>query len=423
MNPKLVLTGLILILSSTYAAFNPADCASMSFWLRMEEETNVTGSILYDACGLNNFVRVDNTTQVPGWDDYGQYFPDYAASSNWIVMPNNASALTTSSRSWRIRGLPYTLNGPALFFDNETAYGSDWTNFGLWDSGGAVYCWCMTGGGPYSVSAAGISTGNWLEMLCSYESVTGNMSLYLNGTLAATGIQSGCNVATPQGGVVIGNYPRDGMFPRNNITFDEAFYRTTYTTPAEAYCLFTMNNLDCYEPQPEPNETENVTFGGCCGASGAFQIPVGEPSLVSCVYTGNETTSYLVNKTYITRSCCLNGTVENCCLCEHSVLESCLYGCDDSLGCKDSAFLPGANNREKSAALSWGLFLLMILSAFLMTSVTSWTQKAFMFLVTIMAAIFVTAIFPFPISLIGVTAIMLSLVYIVALVEGARRNE
>jgi hypothetical protein len=387
----------------------------------MEEDTGGPGTFIYDACPtLNNFTRVGWTENVSAVWDYGQFLG--YDGDDWLIM-DNESALTTGSRSWRTIINFSWRYGTGVYSDNDTAYGKDWSNFMLFEDSESFFCYCRQADDGLRYVSAPVPIGEWIDVICSYDVDDDNrLTMYLNGTSIVSNTGAACDYPFTQGQVVIDSYPVVGVLPRLTATYDETFYRTASTNPLEAFCLWTHNNLDCSEPEP-PQPEPNITIGGCCNAGGVYNIPVGEPTLQTCVYIGNETTSYIVNKTYITRTCC--GDLENlsCCPCEHSILESCLYGCENGLGCKDAAFLPGANNREKTEALAWGIFLLMMIAAYLMTTVNSWTQKALMFLITLLAAIFVTAIFPFPLTLIGVTAILLSVVYMISLVEGARRNE
>lgn len=243
---------LFVLLFSMASAYDCGGGAypTASYWLRMEDVSGGAGLQFADACAGNNFTRIGQTYKTVSLWDYGHSFSQPVVD-NWAIM-DNASALTTGSRSW---GLVFNMfwrtYNTGVFSDNDSAYGTDWANFMLWEADDGVYCYCRQGNNSLRVVYSPIPILTWQTVLCTYDtSDSNNLSIYMNGTLISSTLGDPCDFPITQGQSVIDSYPVVGLYPSTFGVYDEVYYFKGAVNTTSAYCLWAYNNLDCSEPTP-----------------------------------------------------------------------------------------------------------------------------------------------------------------------------
>jgi len=221
----------------------PDVCGGVSWWLKLEEADGGYGTPIYDQCAGNDFMRVGNTEQMPAVWTNGQFLGAY--DDDWLIM-DNASALTTGSRSWRtILNFSWKY-GTGFYSDNESAFGQDWANFMSFESDDGFYCYCRQADTGLRSVYAPVSIDTWIDVLCSYDTADSNrLTIYINGTAISSNTGAACDYEAQQGQAVLDSYPVVGMLPRLTGVFDETLYRRQATSAFEAYCLWATNTWDC----------------------------------------------------------------------------------------------------------------------------------------------------------------------------------
>jgi hypothetical protein len=229
----------------------PEFCDDVSWWLKLEEASGNYSSWLEDQCSGNDFMRVGDTEQETALWTYGQHLG--AFDDDWLVM-TNLSALTTGSRSWRtIVNFSWKF-GTGVYSDNESAFGTDWANFMIWEGDDGFYCYCRQADNGLRSVYAPVSINTWIDVLCSYDTADSNrLTIYVNGTSIASNTGAACDFEDQQGQAVIDSYPVVGALSRLDGVFDETWYRRAATNDLEAWCMFTTNTFDC--------NTESYCYG------------------------------------------------------------------------------------------------------------------------------------------------------------------
>lgn len=226
-----------IVLLSTASAY---DCSLAPLWWTMNSTTT-------DICGGYNATNVGMPYVAAVWD-YGAD-AETVDSDNWYVA--DGAYETSGSRSWGVWVKPESIGADRAVMCKRT---ND-ANFNLWTfqmTNNSFRCSCSKGATIYNIYSSSLAkVGNWSAVVCTYDSVAGNLSVYVNGSLenSVTGVT--CNNATA-GRLYLGCYSTDASCTSNYYdgVFDEAFYSNVSLTSAQVSNAFNYNNFSG-PPGPE----------------------------------------------------------------------------------------------------------------------------------------------------------------------------
>ncbi|MFI2612513.1 ricin-type beta-trefoil lectin domain protein [Kitasatospora sp. NPDC018619] len=175
-------------------------------------------------------------------------------------------------------------NGQIVASQN-TAHAS---SFILWSEGsGGAWRFALAHGDdntwPYESTSVGngaalVRNGAWTRLTASYNADTGQMSLYVNGTLAGSGYHNAATSPAPSGGLVLGRYQYQGQptgYFDGSVT-DFAVYDTPVNPPTAAMAIRHAASNNCLDvPYNDTGQGLEITI---CNNTAAQNLTVDSAS-------------------------------------------------------------------------------------------------------------------------------------------------
>lgn len=201
-------------------------------------------------------------------------------STKVAVLNSPTSAMTTDKpvvdtrQSFTLNTWVKSTGGAQVVASQNLALGS---SFILWRDGDSTGLWRFglafadDNGWSYDYttannSAAAIQAGAWTRLTASYNATTGQMSLYVNGTLAGSAYHNAATSPAPTGGLVLGRYQYQGQQTSsfNGSISNFAVYNTAVIPPTSTTTIRHAASTDCLDV-PNNDTSRGIALWTCGG--------------------------------------------------------------------------------------------------------------------------------------------------------------